>query len=490
MDQNNQYHQFLEIISSNKVIKKTLKELGFFAINYPQGTFLSNNLWTEWGYKEDEMSLDHEWIDNIHPEDRADVLISKTYTIEKSNCDVSSSCYRFKKKNGKYAWVLSSGKFISFTPKGEPEIYMGTDIDISNIKKTELELYNAKKKAEMLVKESDALLRIGAVISSSLEFSETSTLILKELKNVISHDVGMLFIKEDKHLKIVSVNSNKLPIHTNLIGKKVTLEDDRSFSSLIINYKKSILCNDIEKQFPDFKHFHENNLHSIIGVPLIARNKIIGIIAIGSFQKNAFNADEYNTISKFSNNIAIALDNSILHEKMSSMALTDALTNLNNRHGLSLHCKTIFEQANRYKREVSLIIVDIDHFKIFNDKYGHDVGDKVIQIVSNTLVTNTRSTDIVSRFGGEEFVIVLPETNAKCAYNIADTLRSKVETILIDGIEQSITISLGISTRCPEAMEDMNQLIKLADEQLYFAKNNGRNLVYPVKTDDKDSLVK
>ena len=479
MGKPSQYQQFMDILQSNETIRSTLQELGFFAKNYVERTSIPNHLWTNWGYSADDMSFDYSWVDNIHPADKTKVLMQTTDVVEKSNCEVMRSSYRFKKKSGEYAWVISAGKFISYTDDGQPEIFIGAEIDITSIKETEIAFAEAKKKAEKLAAESEALVKIGATISSSLEFSETSSVILNEIAKIVPHDLSALFLLEDDDLKIVGLNlSRDSQSGKELIGKRIKLGDKNSFSRLIFKYKKSILCDDIEAQFPYFKHLdYANELGSIIGVPLISRGRMIGLLAVGAFEKHGFDEEKYETLNKFSDNIAVALDNAILHEKMSQIALTDPLTNLNNRHGLTLHWKTIYEQATRYKRPISLLMVDIDYFKGINDKYGHDIGDLVIKRVSSELLCNTRSIDIVSRFGGEEFVVVLPETEEHEATALAEKLRDKINQVDIDDVSENISVSIGVSTRKSNADTDLSTLIKLADQQLYKAKEEGRNKV-------------
>lgn len=425
------------------------------------------------------MSFDHSWIDRIHPEDKAHVMSNATDIFAEESCDTYRDTYRFLKKDGEYAWVISTGKFISFTEQGEPEIYIGADIDITKMKNTEQELIEARQKAEKFALESDTLLKISAVITSSLELEETSSLIFKHLKNLIKHDVGMLSLWDGQCLEIVSVSDeSETEYGKSLLGKKISLAGKKSFSSFIITFKKSLMCNDIEQQFPGFRHLYTNPcFESIIGVPLIIKGKTIGLFSIASFEKHAFSTEEYDTLSKFSDNIAIAVDNANLHEKMASMARTDPLTSLYNRHGLDLRWQIIQQQAQRYKRSVSLLIADIDHFKRINDTFGHDIDDEVIKKVAHSIKSNTRNTDLAARFGGEEFIVILPETDHQSARNLAEKLKTTIKKLTFEGIDHQLTISIGVSTQISDEPINLSGLIKQADKCLYQAKNAGRDRV-------------
>jgi len=160
------------------------------------------------------------------------------------------------------------------------------------------------------------------------------------------------------------------------------------------------------------------------------------------------------------------------------LATTDGLTGLYNHRYFQEQMKFNLENAKRYEHDFSLIIVDIDYFKRFNDTYGHQVGDAVLKLVSDTIKNNVRATDIVCRYGGEEISIILPKTDYEQAIFTANKLRESVEQtkLRVSGKEIGVTISLGVSTY-PQNGEDAQTLIAFADGKLYLAKNSGRNKV-------------
>lgn len=160
------------------------------------------------------------------------------------------------------------------------------------------------------------------------------------------------------------------------------------------------------------------------------------------------------------------------------LATTDGLTELYNHRYFQEQMKMLVEQSKRYGTEFSLIIVDIDYFKKFNDTYGHQVGDAVLKLVAATLKRNVRATDIVCRYGGEEMSIILPNTGKTEAISTAEKLCRKIEEnkLKLNGKEIGVTISLGVST-FPKNGDTPAQIIEHADAKLYSAKNNGRNQV-------------
>lgn len=162
------------------------------------------------------------------------------------------------------------------------------------------------------------------------------------------------------------------------------------------------------------------------------------------------------------------------------LAVTDALTGLYNRHYLESHLKTLFDDANQSGKSLSLLMTDIDYFKSVNDNHGHGVGDEVLKEFAKRLKTHIRGVDLACRIGGEEFVIVMPDTNLAECFNVAERLRKAVERDLFilpqleDPLE--ITTSIGIASTC-ENITTLDELLKHADKALYCAKRDGRNRV-------------
>lgn len=167
------------------------------------------------------------------------------------------------------------------------------------------------------------------------------------------------------------------------------------------------------------------------------------------------------------------------YQKSISMAVTDALTGLYNRHYLNTHAKTLLQQAAQQGRAVSLIITDIDHFKKVNDTYGHLSGDAVLKEVPMRMLDCVRPTDLVARYGGEEFVVVMPDTPPLIAKSIAERIRQAMEARMFPIPEEpkeiKCTMSFGVSGAQPE--DTVDSLIKRADDALYKAKEGGRNQV-------------
>jgi diguanylate cyclase (GGDEF)-like protein len=175
-----------------------------------------------------------------------------------------------------------------------------------------------------------------------------------------------------------------------------------------------------------------------------------------------------------------------LFEKVNELATTDGLTGLNNRRSFFELAENEFDRFKRYKYPLSAFMIDIDHFKKVNDTYGHAIGDKVLVHLAQKLRDLLRNADIIGRYGGEEFVVLLPESNLEASTKVAERIRKTIEaeTIKTDKFgDISITISIGVSNFTSKA-EDLASVIDNADKALYEAKKDGRNRVVAKKIEE------
>jgi two-component system cell cycle response regulator len=164
---------------------------------------------------------------------------------------------------------------------------------------------------------------------------------------------------------------------------------------------------------------------------------------------------------------------------LAELATTDALTQLKNRRLFYTQAEQNLADCRRNERDMSLLVLDIDHFKKVNDTYGHHTGDEVLIRVARLLTRMVRAVDTVARFGGEEFAVLMPETNKLGAAVLAERIRSAIEkeAMVIDGRTIPVTASLGIATLAAEQVESIDQMLSIADRRLYLAKNSGRNRI-------------
>jgi len=164
---------------------------------------------------------------------------------------------------------------------------------------------------------------------------------------------------------------------------------------------------------------------------------------------------------------------------LAELATTDSLTKLKNRRFFYAQAEQNLSACRRYGKDMSLLLLDIDHFKKVNDTFGHHAGDEVLVRVARLLAHMVRGVDTVARFGGEEFAVLMPETNRLGAAVLGERIRAAIEReqISVDGQHIPVTVSIGITTLAAEDVESIDQMLNVADQRLYLAKNNGRNRI-------------
>ncbi len=217
---------------------------------------------------------------------------------------------------------------------------------------------------------------------------------------------------------------------------------------------------------------------SLLVLPLLHHGRPLGTLILGAKRRHAFGDTVRPTLEVLASHLAVSLSNARMVQKLETMATTDGLTGLFNKRSMLDQAAQKIAAAQRFGRKLSVLITDIDFFKKVNDTYGHDVGDVVIKGLANILEKQKRTTDVVSRFGGEEFVILCEQTDEAGALLLAERIREELESTVFNTAigPLTVTCSLGVAT-FPEAGERWEGLFKAADEALYTSKRTGRNRV-------------
>lgn len=222
------------------------------------------------------------------------------------------------------------------------------------------------------------------------------------------------------------------------------------------------------------------NFKHTLHLPIIIAEKVCGLIHLARRENRPFTTQELDITSQFTGIFLTSIKNAMIHKRTEKLAFTDPLTELFNHRYFQETLSHEFTRAKRYSKPLSLMVIDIDFFKKFNDTYGHLVGDKVLRHVSNVLRNSVREQiDTVARYGGEEFVAILPETSLEGASQFAERIRIKVEqSHLQEGNQElRVKISIGVSCTMVTRCDKTSDLIEAADIALYQAKENGRNQI-------------
>jgi diguanylate cyclase (GGDEF)-like protein len=223
------------------------------------------------------------------------------------------------------------------------------------------------------------------------------------------------------------------------------------------------------------------NLSIELMVPLWIDNKIEGFILLGErIKEQEYKKDEIDILSLYTNAVSVALNNSLRHEYVKKMSYTDAKTQLYNDRYMNVRLAEEYSRSERINMPLSVMIVDIDFFKNYNDTFGHLAGDNALKKVASVLRAAAREEDVVCRYGGEEFCVILPNTPAKAAKSVAERFRKSIERTKFYKEEVQpngqLTCSFGVAT-IPTDAQDQRDVVDKADKALYYSKHHGRNIV-------------
>lgn len=266
------------------------------------------------------------------------------------------------------------------------------------------------------------------------------------------------------------------------IIKNVRFSLGEGISGKVARTGKVALIQDVskEKEFLYYKGY-KNDIGSFLSVPLLVKGKVIGVLNTHRSQRNAFKKNDLDLFTEVAEHVAVAVEKARLLEKSKEDAARDELTALYNRRSLFEGLNKELKRSKRYKKVFSIVIMDVDNFKSYNDINGHLDGDNALRQIARIMRDNQREEDIVARFGGEEFILLLPETDKVKATAVAEKLRKLIfdekfvgEEFIPEG---KLTASMGISAY-PEDGEDGLQLIDTADKALYLSKSKGKNRVF------------
>ena len=250
---------------------------------------------------------------------------------------------------------------------------------------------------------------------------------------------------------------------------------------------KSLIENDVTAVARYVPGFLETK--SEMCVPLIFFGEKLGVLALDRASDNGFDQDEIQPLESVADICAAAIQNANNFERMKELAYVDGLTGIFNRRYFEMRIAEELERAVRFMGRMSVIMVDIDHFKRLNDEFGHLLGDEVLRGVSNILKQQLRKVDMVSRYGGEEFAIIIPETTGANALVVAEKLRRQIESHPFPGVPRPVTISCGVADY-PSHGNIRDELVAAADGALYQAKQAGRNRVIAASCSRESSASK
>jgi len=416
----------------------------------------------------------------------------------------SERILKFKKENPASQVILAMGEgdLDSFLPETIAQIddYLTLPVHAKRLLFALEKAVDRKEQFEDLIRTTSELdqttselsyfIKVGKALTSTLDTGSILDIIMEKTNELVKAEAGSVLLLDDETNDLyfeLAEGEKKHDI------KRFRLRVGEGIAGWVALHGKPIIVEDVATD-PRFCNKMDDSLdfrtRSILCVPLRSKGRILGVLeVINKVNGKPFDQKDLDLVLSLVDQAAIAIENSLLYRKATELAITDGLTQLYNFRYLHQSLDVEISRANRYHTEVSLLFLDLDYFKHVNDRYGHLVGSQVLIEVGKILTRCLRPMDVVCRYGGDEFIVVLPETDPDAALGTAERLRKMIEenTFHTDAGETfHLTASFGIASY-PNHVKNKNELIQMADQSMYRVKEDTRNAVFMIG-ENKNSL--
>lgn len=335
---------------------------------------------------------------------------------------------------------------------------------------------NTLGELEKQVQELSLLNEIGQAVNSAMELDKLWELIYQQTSRLVDFQSLYIALYDEEKQELRTVFDV-------LKGRRRRdREKPRPFArgrtEYIIREKKPLLIRgNVQKIYEQLQIVSsDKEAKAFAGVPIMARGKVIGVIAAQHYKSDdAYDEHTIELLSAIANQAGIAIENARLFEATKKLATIDPLTGVWNRRSLEEALQREKDRSERFHHSFSILMLDVDNLKILNDTYGHLLGDEVIKTIARTIKSSCRRIDMVGRYGGDEFVVILPETDRKGAVKVSEKILSRIKSKSLtapDGTKIPLSVSIGIASY-PLDAEDVEKLLSLADAAMYRAKLTG-----------------
>jgi len=364
------------------------------------------------------------------------------------------------------------------------EMCLSSEKEYNSLVTEEGHIYDRQLKYEKRLSETSGLYEITKEMSTSLHFDDIFKILAEYLqKTFLFKKVTLILtgIDETSSGETVyetpgiqdSVSKAKGVFPKVEVMERPLDDNDRNIYGMLKSDIRRIEITRTDWLDTPYAQYLPEDAQTFIAVPMLFEGRLIGILCIIDVS-----VSDFEKFSILAAQFSLEMRRIILYEKVEQMAITDGLTKAFAKRHIMERLGEEFERSMRHNFSLAFLMVDIDHFKNYNDTYGHLVGDAVLKDIVMLLKNNTREVDLVGRFGGEEFCVILPETAKDEARLVAERIREVIENHSFKAYDEStnVQVSIGVAVY-PEDAKDTDEIIENSDKALYTAKNSGRNRV-------------
>ena len=445
----------IEKITSDRQLTAILLRAGYFYSELNRDRGVTSRALKQLGFTDTEMRSG-KFLLRIHPEDLP-VYHSLWKRVEEGWEEEFYCEYRLRDHQCEWHWVATHATIVERNENGRIEAIVGTDRSIQSRKQAEA---YTQRKYEI----AESLRQTTTVVASDLELKENFQFALRQLRDILVFQfaqIGALHWENERW-------------EAEVLAEEVS--DNQG--ALVAKPRLELLIPSIEESFSPVIHDDLGSdypARSLLAVPLRARGTLVGAVLLWHQSPGFFRGTDLYPVVAFGESITVAINmkNSV-SKTMANLEL-DGLTGFLSRRSFDQKLEHLWPDYLEHFLSNSVAMIDIDHFKQVNDTWGHAIGDEVIRRLCELLKTSFRKEDTLGRYGGEEFVAVLPNTNGQAAHSIMERIRIAAEHLDCCGFTDTVTISIGIATI--EGKRDLHEVLEMADKALYRAKAKGRNRV-------------
>lgn len=391
---------------------------------------------------------------------------------------VVSPDYSFK---GLAVWLKNPLTYPVYNPSQKELLYFINRI----LKEKSMRLENKilQQEIDIAKKEIEFFEEVAKILTSSMELNKILVAIMKKTKEMTHAEAWSVLLVDEETGELVfeRTDGKKKPKI-----EKYRLKLGEGIAGWVAQEGVPVIVPDVSRD-ERFSSKVDRQTHfrtkSLMCVPIKSKGRVIGVLeVVNKVTGGPFTNEDLTLLMRLIDQAALAIERTSLYQKMAELAVTDDLTKLFNTRYLNRTIEMEIQRSNRYRTSISLIFIDIDHFKNINDHHGHLIGSKTLVEMGQLIIKGLRAIDIVARYGGDEFVVVLPQTTPKAAALIAERIRAAVEQNVFlkkEGYGFKVTASFGVASY-PENAKTKEELLRLADEAMYRVKNTTRNGVYAI----------